>query len=139
MKTKMNCYICAGGLGPACAGSLVGGSVSERPQGSRLVDALGLTVGSLSPPGPSVLPPTLPSIRLPELCLMFGCGLCICFSQLLGGASQRTVMLVSCLQAKQSTINSFRDWFLLVGWVSNWASHCLAIPSFSALSLSLHL
>ena len=99
MKTKMNCYICAGGLGPACAGSLVGGSVPGRPQGSRLVDTLGLIVGSVSFPGPTSLPPTLPSIRLLELCLMFGYGLCICFGQLLGGASQRTAMLVSSLQA----------------------------------------
>jgi len=51
---------CGGSLGLAHVCSLVGGSVSERPQGSRLVDSVGLPVPFLSPLGPSILPPTLP-------------------------------------------------------------------------------
>lgn len=39
--------------------SLVSGSFSENSQGSRLVDSASL-VKSLSPPGSSILPPTLP-------------------------------------------------------------------------------
>ena len=39
---------------------LVGGSVSERPQGSKLVDVFGLAVEFLSPSGLSILSPTLP-------------------------------------------------------------------------------
>ena len=48
-------------------------------------------------------------------------------------------MLDSCLQAEQNIINSFGDWFPYMGCVSNWASHWLAIPSISALSLSQYL
>ena len=56
-------YICAGGLGPGHIHSLVGDSVSGSPQGYRLVDSV--LFGSLS-----LLPK--PSIRLPNLHLMFG-------------------------------------------------------------------
>jgi hypothetical protein len=40
-----------------------------------------------------------------NLCLMF-VDVCICLSQLLGRASQRTALLGSCLQAQHSIINS---------------------------------
>ena len=40
--------------------SLVGGSVSGSPQGSRLFDSDGLLVESVSQLGPSILPTTLP-------------------------------------------------------------------------------
>ena len=72
METKLLiCYICAKGLGPACAHSLVGGSVSERLQGSRLVDSVDLPVESLSfcPFRPLNLSPNS-LVRLPELHLM---------------------------------------------------------------------
>jgi hypothetical protein len=62
-----------GGLGPTHACSLFSGSVSVNPQGSRLVDFVGLPVEFLFPLGPSVLPPTL-FIRLTELQPVFGCG-----------------------------------------------------------------
>jgi hypothetical protein len=42
--------------------SLVSGSVSESRQGSGLVDSVGLSVEFLWPSGPSVLPPTLPTV-----------------------------------------------------------------------------
>jgi hypothetical protein len=45
------CYICAGGLSLAHVCSLVGGSVSGRFQGSRLVDTVGLPMGLPSPEG----------------------------------------------------------------------------------------
>lgn len=48
------------GLGPACVHSLVGGSIFESPQWSRLVDPVGVLVESLSPLRSSILPPTLP-------------------------------------------------------------------------------
>jgi hypothetical protein len=38
---------------------LVSGSVSENPQGFRLVDSVGLPVKFLPPSGLSILPPTL--------------------------------------------------------------------------------
>lgn len=50
------CYICAVALGPAHTHSLVGDSVSVSPQGSRLVDSVGLPVEFLSPLGPAILP-----------------------------------------------------------------------------------
>ena len=61
MKTKLlTCYICARDLGAPIASCLLGDSVSGKPQGSRLVDSVGLSVESLTSSGPSVLPPTLP-------------------------------------------------------------------------------
>jgi hypothetical protein len=50
------------------------------------------------------------------------------FHWLLGGASQRTDRLNSCLQAQKS-INRVRDWFLPMGWVSIWGSHYWTSPS----------
>jgi hypothetical protein len=41
MKTKLHiCYIYVGGLGPAHASSLVGGSVSVRPHGPKLCGSI---------------------------------------------------------------------------------------------------
>ena len=95
MKTKLHfCYICEGGLGPDHAHFLVESSVSGNPQGSRLVDYVGLPVEFLSLSGPAILPPTLPS-EFPIHCLTVG--ICIYLNQLLGGASQKTAC--SCLQA----------------------------------------
>ena len=91
----------------------------------------------LSPSGPSIF--SLSHFhKSPSSVHCLAVGLCICCSQLLGGVSQRTVMLGSCLQAQQSIINSVRDWCLPMGWVSSWAGHWLAIPSASAPFLSLH-
>ena len=60
MRTKLHiCYICRGwDLGPDYVYSLVGGSVSESPQGSRLVDSFVFLVESVSPLGLSILSPT---------------------------------------------------------------------------------
>ena len=56
MKTKLhNCYICAEGLGPSHAYSLVCGSVSVNPYGPRLVDSVGFLVVSLTPHAPTIL------------------------------------------------------------------------------------
>jgi hypothetical protein len=52
------------GLGPDHACSLVGGSVSGSPQGSRLVNSVGLLIESLSPLGSSIVPPSLPQDSL---------------------------------------------------------------------------
>jgi hypothetical protein len=61
METELHvCYICAGGLGPVCACSLIGDSVSENSQESRLLDSVGLPVEFLSPLGPAILPSTPP-------------------------------------------------------------------------------
>jgi hypothetical protein len=46
---------------------------------------------------------------------MFGCEPCISFQWLLGGTSQRTDMLSSCLQTQQSIFNSVRDSLGVVG------------------------
>jgi hypothetical protein len=52
MKTKLHiCYVCVEGPGPAFVCSFVGGSVSGRPQGSRLLGSVGLPV--VFSPGPS--------------------------------------------------------------------------------------
>ena len=83
-----------GGLGPAHVCSLVGGSDSESPRGSKLVDYVGTPVECLSLLRPKILSdPILPQ-EFPS-CLTVG--ICICLSQLLGGTSQRTAC--SCLQA----------------------------------------
>lgn len=100
MKIKLHiCYTCLGSLGPAhgCC-TLVGGPVSGRYQGSRVVDSDGLL-------GPILFGflnhfsdcPT----RFPKLSLMLGCGALHLFP----GASQRISMLGSCLKAQQRIIN----------------------------------
>ena len=55
--TRVCVCVCALGLAYIC--SLADGSVSESPQGSRLVDYFGLLVEPLSPLGPLILPLTL--------------------------------------------------------------------------------
>jgi hypothetical protein len=63
MKTKLHiCCICAVGIGPAHAHSLVGGSVCVRPYGSRLVYFVGLPMESLFCLDASILPPTFPQV-----------------------------------------------------------------------------
>jgi hypothetical protein len=61
-----------GNLGPAHVCSLVGGLVSESPQGSRLVDSVGLPEEFLSTFGAPSLSPNS-SMRVPKLHPMFGC------------------------------------------------------------------
>jgi hypothetical protein len=55
----------------------------------------------------------------------------------------RWQMLVDFTTKYNSTWHTFiigvRDWFFLMGWVSIWGSHWLAIPSASVLLLSLHI
>ena len=58
-------------------------------------------------------------------------GVCICLSQLLGGASQRTAMLDSyCKHNRLSLVVSGMG--AAMGWVSSWAGYWLAILSVSA-------
>ena len=135
MKTKLCiCYKCVRDLCPAPVCSLVGGTISVRPHGPRLVDSVGFLVVSLpAPPGSFV------SLALPQVFLGSArglpVGLCICHRLLLGEASQETVMLGSCLQAEQSIINSVRAWLSHMGWVSSWGSHWLADSSVCDSSL----
>jgi hypothetical protein len=99
METKMlTCYICAGGLSPAHAHSLVDNSVSGSPQGSRFVDSVGLPVESLSSSGSLIF---LSSLQQDSLSFMkcLSVSFFISFHWLLGGASQRIVMLGACWQA----------------------------------------
>jgi hypothetical protein len=96
---RVRVHVCARGQGlsPAHALSLVDGSVSGGPRGSKLVDSVGLSVESLS--FWSLFPQL--SRRLSELHLMFGCeSLCLSLLSLLslGRASQRIVILGSCMQ-----------------------------------------
>ena len=88
--------MCGGlGLAPTC--SLVGGSVSVSPHGSRLVDSVGLLVVSLTLLAYSVLSST-PSQDSPSTAWCFSVGLCSCLHLLLDEASQEMFMLGSCLQ-----------------------------------------
>jgi hypothetical protein len=55
MKTKLlTCYMCVGSQGSAHAHTLVRDSVSGSPQGSRLVDPVGLHGEFLSSLNPSI-------------------------------------------------------------------------------------
>ena len=93
METELHiCNTYTGGLSPVHVCFLVGSSVSKSSQGSRLVDYVGLPVEFLSSSGPSIL---APSTSIVPQCL----AVVICFSQLLGRASQRKVMLGYYLQA----------------------------------------
>ena len=61
MKTKLHIYyICAEGLDPSHACSLVGSSISMSHFVPRLVDPVGFLVVSLMPLAPLIFPPYLP-------------------------------------------------------------------------------
>jgi hypothetical protein len=97
MRTELcTCYFCVRGQSPASECSLVGGSVSEISQASRLVGSVGLPVWFLYATGPSILSPTLP-YGSPTLVQFSAVGICIYFSQFLDRPSQRTVLLDSSL------------------------------------------
>lgn len=76
------CYICAGSGAwpslPARVCYLVGSSVSENSQRSRLVESVSLFVLSLSPSGLLLLPPF--SHKSSNLYPMFGCDIKQCFA-----------------------------------------------------------
>ena len=78
-------------------------SVSGTFQGSRLVDTVGLPVGLPSPSAPSLLALILPYGSLTSV-PFFVVGICICFSQLLGRAYQRTGVLGSCCKQNIASI-----------------------------------
>ena len=105
-------------LGPTCVHSLIDGLVSGSSQGSKLVDIVGLLMGSSSPSVPLILPLTLPQ-GFPTWVQWLAVSICICLCQLLGRASQRTAMLGSCLQVQHSISNSIRVWCLPMGWISS--------------------
>lgn len=63
-------------------------------------------------------------------------GLSICHCQLMDEASWETVLLGSCLQVYQR-INIIIGCLSHMGWVSNWSSPWMGVPSVSAPSLSL--
>ena len=72
----------------------------QESQKSRLVDSVRLPVEFLSPyPPRNSNPSSYSSIRVPKLHPCLAVGLFICLSKLLVVASQRTIMLDSCLQA----------------------------------------
>ena len=78
--------------------SLVGGFVPESSQGIQVSCLFWSSCGVTVPLKP-FNPFHSSSIRVPTIIQCLAVCICICFSQLLGGASQRTVMLSSCLQA----------------------------------------
>jgi len=93
METELYvCYICAVGPLANSVCSLVGDSVSESSQGSRLVDSVDRLVEHF--PFRAFNPSSNSSINQ---CLAVG--ICMCFSQLLGRTSQKTVTTGSYLQA----------------------------------------
>lgn len=73
MKTKWHIYKCVGGLDPAPARFLVGGSVFVSYYGPRLVDSVCLLLVSLDPFG-SLNPYAPLSQRFLQLPLMFSYG-----------------------------------------------------------------
>lgn len=111
--------------------------LSIKAQGSRFFTLLIFLWSSYPLQCLQFFPPTLLwESQTSVQCLAVG--VCICFGQLLGGASLRIVMLGSCLQALQSIINNVRNWCLPMGKVSSWSSYWLTIPSVSAPSSHLY-
>lgn len=82
------------GLSPSHACSLVRGLVSVSPLGPRLVDSVGCLEVSLTSLASSVLHPPLPQESLSSA-QRVSVGLCVCFHQLMGKATQMAVMLGS--------------------------------------------
>ena len=98
-------YIYSRGLIPSCVCSLVGGSVSESLHVSRLVDTDGLFMDFLFIGRPLILSKTL----LKDTLCSVQCqavGLCICFTQVLDGHSQSTIIL----SIRKCILSNFRDW-----------------------------
>jgi hypothetical protein len=111
---------------PICICSLVHSLVSWSFQGSGLVDTVGLPIGLPSSSAPSVL------------ILWWGpqpqsnYWLYLQLSQSAADrASQRPIMLGSCLQAQHGISNSVRVWCMAMRWILSWAGHCVAFPSVS--------
>jgi hypothetical protein len=121
-----------GCLGLAHVCSLVDGSVSESPQGSRLIDSVGHPVEFLSPTPRASSPSPNSFTRFPELHLMFDCwsSVSVSIGFWVGNLREK---LGFCLQAKQSTTNSVRDWFLPTRWALILSRHWLVILSMSVL------
>lgn len=93
MKTKLIiCYKCVEDLHAASAYALVGGSVSVCLHRARIVDSLGLFVGSMDPPACLILFPFLPLDSWSSAwCLAVS--LCIFLYPLMEETSWDTVML----------------------------------------------
>ena len=137
MKTKVHiCYIHVRGLGPAHICSLVRSSVFGSPQGSRLVDSVGLPVELYPFRALSLSHDSF--IRFPKLHLVFGSGSLHLFQSAAGRSlsedSHAGLRGQLCLQAQQSIMSSVRDWCLPMGWVSSWVHYWLDILSISAPS-----
>jgi hypothetical protein len=95
MKSELHiCYICVGDWGQIYVCSLVGGSVSEP----LWVSWLCKSSCSLFNYSSSFTPSPDSSTRLPEFCLMFGCGFLHLFTSPDSETSQMIVVLGSCLQ-----------------------------------------
>lgn len=70
--------------------------------------------------------------KTPQLHLIFGYGSLHVSYWLLCEASQKTVLLGSCLQVtSKSIINSVKEYFLPMRWFSIWGCHWLVISLFS--------
>jgi hypothetical protein len=107
-QRRQSPYICEGGHRPAHVCFLIGNSFSESSQGSRVVDTVGLPMGSLSPSALSVLPPT--SLwGVGGLSPMVGSKYLYLSQSAAGRGSQKAAMLV-CLQAQHGISNGVRVW-----------------------------
>jgi hypothetical protein len=116
------CYISSRDFVPARVCSLVGGSDWKLPRVQVIWLYISLSMQFLST--------FIRVLKLHPLAV----GVCIWLNQLLGGASQRTAMIVSCQQVQQIIINSVWGWCLPMGWVSSWTGYWLTIPLVSAPS-----
>jgi hypothetical protein len=81
---KVLCYICVEGYRPASICCMVGDSMSERSQGSRLVETAGLPMGlASSSPSSSLF------LIQPQGSPAWILSICFCLSQLLVGPLRR--------------------------------------------------
>ena len=88
-------YVSGASFQPMCVLWLVA-QILRAPRGPGLL-TVSVPVGFPSSSGPSIFPATL-FYRCPTLHLMFGCRYLLLFPSTAGIATQRTVMLHSCLQ-----------------------------------------
>ena len=99
LKTELViCYICARSLSPVGVCYLVGGSVFECLQVSRLSESSRLPLKYLSSSGPSFLPSS-PISESPRSTPCFIKVLYLCFIQLHHGSFQCTIKQGSCVGA----------------------------------------
>jgi hypothetical protein len=135
MKTQLhNCYICAEGLGPFHACSLISSSVSVSRYGPRLVGSVCFLVVSLTPLAPSILLPLFHRLPQTPHNVWLWVSASVSFSFWVKPLRWQLCWAPVCKYTEDH--EECQGGLSLMAWVSRWTSQWLARPSNSAPSLT---